>query len=89
MDPLKGVGSLRRCRDYILNMDHTKFPDIFGLKGTTFLEVFNTKKEFVDFTANEMNDCTGIFAVWQKYVHSKLKTHNGSRPVEADEKIQS
>ncbi len=70
-------------------MDNTTFPDLFGLKDKTFLEIFNTKKEFVDFTANEMNDCTGIFKVWQIYVLSKLKTHNGSRPVEADEKIQS
>ncbi len=69
-------------------MNNTVFPDIFGLKGKSFLEVFNTKKEFVDFTANEMNDCTGIFQVWQIYVHSKLK-QNGSRPIEADEKIQS
>ncbi len=60
-------------------MDNTIFPDIFGLKGKSFLEVFTTKKEFVDFTANEMNECTGIFKVWQKYVHSKLN-RNGSRP---------
>ena len=69
-------------------MATTIFRDIYGLKGMSFLKVFQTKKEFVDFTANEMVNCTGIFQTWRNYVLSKLK-QDGCGFVKANPKIQS
>ena len=55
--------------------DGTVWPVLFGLGGKSFLEVFNTKKEWVDFTMTEMQDAEGIFKVWREYCSKKLNIH--------------
>ena len=57
--------------------DRTVWPEIFGLGGKTFLEVFREKSEWVDFTMREMEDADGIFKVWKNYCRGKLKEQNG------------
>ena len=59
--------------------DDTLWPVLFGLGGKSFLEVFNTKKEWVDFTMTEMKDAQGIFKVWRDYCSKKLNITNGAQ----------
>jgi hypothetical protein len=47
--------------------DNTKFPTgFFDIGDLTFLEVYNTKKEFVDFI-KLVDDATGLFGSFQNY----------------------
>ena len=39
----------------------------------TFRWVFENRKEFVDFTVNEMDKPTGLFQEWQKYCREQIK----------------
>ncbi len=56
-----------------VNMSET-FPENFMCIGErTFLWVFENRKEFVDFTVNEMDAPTGLFLKWQKYCKERLK----------------
>ena len=60
--------------------DETKWPLMFGLHGKSFEWVYNNKKEFVDFTLNEMGSPTGLFKVWKIYCQEKYKdAQNSSR----------
>ena len=56
--------------------DDTLWPVLFGLGGKSFLEVFNTKKEWVNFTMTEMDTPSGIFEVWHDYCSKKLNRSN-------------
>ena len=60
--------------------DNTVFPEIYGLKNKTFLEVYNTKKEWVDFTLTEMQKPSGLFKTWRDYCLNKNKVENGFGP---------
>ena len=47
--------------------DETKFPPgFFDIGGFTFLQVYNTKKVFVDFI-QKVDDTKGLFAAFQNY----------------------
>lgn len=48
----------------------TGFCDIGDL---TFEQVFNTKKEFVDFTINDMEKPKGMFKKWKIYCLERSK----------------
>ena len=45
------------------------------ISGKTFNEVFETNKEFVDFTVNNMSQGTGIFKFWIEYIKLKKSKH--------------
>jgi len=52
----------------------TKFPDDFGeLASLTFEEAFESKKEFVDFTLNEMQNPSGLWKHWHDFCTRKIK----------------
>ena len=42
----------------------------------TFRWVYEHRKEFVDFTVNEMNTPTGLFQKWQSYCREQNKLEN-------------
>jgi len=42
----------------------------------TFRWVYEHRKEFVDFTVNEMNEPTGLFQKWQSYCREQNKLEN-------------
>ena len=47
--------------------DNTKFPTgFFDIGDLTFLDVYNTRKVFVDFI-QKVEDTKGLFAAFQKY----------------------
>ena len=46
-----------------------------AISGKTFEEVFETNKEFVEFTINNMSEGTGIFKFWIRYVKLKKSKH--------------
>ena len=46
------------------------FMDIGGL---TFDEVYERKKEFVEFTLTSMTKCSGMFKRWQQFCEQKEK----------------
>ena len=46
--------------------------DFMDISEKTFLWVFENKKEFVDFTLNDMTNVTGLFKKWQKYCKKKI-----------------
>ena len=51
-----------------------KFPEGFcDIGGMTFEEVFQLKKEFVQFTLTQMKNAKGLFKLWQDY----CKAQNG------------
>ena len=51
--------------------DDTKFPPgFFNIGDQTFLEVYNTKKVFVDFI-QRVEDTKGLFAAFQKYCFAR------------------
>ena len=51
-----------------------KFPDDFGeLASLTFEEAFESKKEFVDFTLNEMQNPSGLWKHWHDFCTRKIK----------------
>lgn len=50
------------------------FPENFMCIGCkTFEWVFENRKEFVEFTVNEMNEPKGLFLKWQKYCKARRK----------------
>ena len=49
--------------------------DMGSLSGKTFVEVFETNKEFVDFSKNNMSRGTGIFKIWLEYINLKKSQH--------------
>ena len=58
-------------------MHETTFPANFmciGLK--SFKWVFLNRKEFVDFTLNEMENPTGLFLQWKRYCKEQIKFEN-------------
>ena len=61
-------------------MDSTLVPQaVPDIGGQTFLEVFNTKHEFVDFVAFGIYECTGFFKDFQTYCIHKIKEEDGRR----------
>jgi len=51
-----------------------KFPDDFGeLAGLTFEQAYEIKKQFVDFTLNEMQNPTGLWKAWHDFCSQKIK----------------
>ena len=62
-------------------MDWTKaiaFPNDFGdLAGLTFETVFEFKKEFVDFTLNEMETPTKLWLAWKIFCQKKTEDEPG------------
>ena len=46
-----------------------------ALNGKTFNEVFETNKDFVKFTVNNMSEGKGIFKFWIDYVNLKKSKH--------------
>ena len=58
-------------------MDENTWPDDFvDIGGKTFAWVWENRKEFVDFTLNDMTKPTGLFDVWKKYCLNKTKQHD-------------
>ena len=56
-------------------MDENTWPDDFvDIGGKTFAWVWENRKEFVDFTLNDMTKPTGLFDVWMKYCLNKKET---------------
>lgn len=45
------------------------------ISGKTFNEVFESNKEFVDFTVNNMSLGTGIFKFWIDFIKAKKISH--------------
>ena len=55
-------------------MEKLTFPANFMcIGGKHFRWVFANRKEFVDFTLNEMNNPKGLFAKWQKFCKEQIK----------------
>ena len=51
-----------------------RFPVGFqNIGGKSFAWVYENKKDFVDFTVNEMKGCTGLFAQWRDYCLNHYK----------------
>ena len=48
----------------------TEFPDD-ELIGKAFLWVYENREEFVQFTLEEMTNCSGFFKTWQEYCTRK------------------
>ena len=56
-----------------------RFPEGFqNIGNKTFEWVYDNKKDFVDFTLNEMTGCTGLFSQWQQYCQNKYKVEHGT-----------
>ena len=52
--------------------DNTTFPSIFpDVGGMSFKYVFENRKEWVRFTVDKMNNCTGFFFIWRNYCLQK------------------
>ena len=52
-----------------------KFQKEMGnLSEKTFLEVYTTNQDFVDFSKKSMSGGTGIFKYWLKYIGLKQRT---------------
>ena len=49
--------------------------DMGHISGKTFSEVFETNKEFVEFTRNNMSEGTGIFKFLIEYIKLKKSEH--------------
>ena len=49
--------------------------DMGALSGKTFDEVFESNKEFVDFTVKSMSHGCGIFKFWIEYIKLKKSQH--------------
>ena len=54
--------------------DSKIFPkNFFDIGEMTFEEVFKNKPDYVQFTINEMKNCTGLFLEWQEYCRLKFE----------------
>ena len=49
--------------------------DMGAISGKTFDEVFETNKEFVDFTVECMSHGCGIFKYWIEYIKDRKSKH--------------
>ena len=49
--------------------------DMGAISGKTFDEVFESNKEFVDFTVKSMSHGCGIFKFWVEYIKLKKSQH--------------
>ena len=49
--------------------------DMGVISGKTFDEVFESNKEFVDFTVKSMSQGCGIFKYWIEYIKLKKSRH--------------
>jgi hypothetical protein len=49
--------------------------DMGAISGKTFDEVFESNKEFVDFTVKSMSHGCGIFKFWIEYIKLKKSQH--------------
>ena len=49
--------------------------DMGAISGKTFDEVFESNKEFVDFTVKSMSHGCGIFKFWNDYIKAKKSQH--------------
>ena len=55
-------------------MDELTWPDNFyDIGGKTFEWTWENKKDWCEFTMNEMNKTTGLFRKWKDYVQFKSK----------------
>ena len=60
------------------NEDSTLFPVGFPDVGKMmFSAVFESKKEWVNFTVHDMTNATGFFKTWRDYCVRKYKQENG------------
>ena len=49
----------------------------FNIGGRDFEWVYRNRKEYVDFTVNEMQKPTGLFRKWQEYCKKQIKLKHG------------
>lgn len=55
--------------------DLVKFPaNFFDIGEQTFISVFNSKPDYVQFTIDDMKDPTGLFKQWKDYCIEKKST---------------
>ena len=54
-------------------MDQTFPADFMCIGGKSFEMVYRHRKEFVDFTLNEMTEPKGLFKKWQDFCKNKVK----------------
>ena len=56
--------------------DKNKFPKhFFNVSERSFEWVYENKPDYVDFTINEMKNCSGFFKKWQSYCNRKFKAN--------------
>ena len=53
-------------------------PNFMNIGGKSFGWVYENKKEFVDFTLNDMRGCTGLFLQWKDYCCKLHKLEHGT-----------
>ena len=53
--------------------------DFMDIGSKTFRWVFENRKEFVDFTVNEMTEVTGLFKKWKRYCQEQIKFENENK----------
>ena len=58
-------------------MDDSTFPlDFMCISNRPFKWVFENRKDFVNFTVNEMESPTGLFLKWKQYCLRQKKRKN-------------